>query len=90
MTNTVFWDVTPCGSCKNRRLGGTYRLHHQGDKNRRGRNNVSGTSNRSRQRRNTSMFRLLVTADLAPRTPISVTLMLVAIRFSEAKVASYC
>jgi hypothetical protein len=19
----VFWDVTPCGSCKNRRLGGT-------------------------------------------------------------------
>jgi hypothetical protein len=29
------------GSCKNRRLGGTYRLHHQGDKNGRGRNNVS-------------------------------------------------
>jgi hypothetical protein len=21
--NGVFWDVTPCGSCKNRRLGGT-------------------------------------------------------------------
>jgi hypothetical protein len=30
--NFVFWDVTPCGSCKNRRFGGTYRLHHQGDK----------------------------------------------------------
>jgi hypothetical protein len=22
--NAVFWDVTPCGSCKNRRFGGTY------------------------------------------------------------------
>jgi hypothetical protein len=30
----VFWDVTPCGSCKNRRFGGTWRLLHQGDKNR--------------------------------------------------------
>jgi hypothetical protein len=26
MKNGVFWDVTPCGSCKNRHLGGTYRL----------------------------------------------------------------
>jgi hypothetical protein len=24
MKNDVFWDVTPCGSCKNRRFGGTY------------------------------------------------------------------
>jgi hypothetical protein len=23
MKNGVFWDVTPCGSCKNRRIGGT-------------------------------------------------------------------
>jgi hypothetical protein len=23
MKNNVFWDVTPCGSCKNRRFGGT-------------------------------------------------------------------
>jgi hypothetical protein len=23
MTNSVLWDVTPCGSCKNRRFGGT-------------------------------------------------------------------
>jgi hypothetical protein len=23
MKNSVFWDVTPCGSCKNRRFGGT-------------------------------------------------------------------
>jgi hypothetical protein len=34
MKDGVFWDVTPCGSCKNQRFGGTYRLHHQGDKNR--------------------------------------------------------
>jgi hypothetical protein len=34
MKNGVFWDVTPCGSCKNRRFGRTYRLLHQGDKNR--------------------------------------------------------
>jgi hypothetical protein len=32
--NGVFRDVTPCGSCKNRRFGGTWRLLHQGDKNR--------------------------------------------------------
>jgi hypothetical protein len=34
MKNAVFWDVTPCGSCKNRRFRGTQHLHHQGDKNR--------------------------------------------------------
>jgi hypothetical protein len=38
--NAVFWDVTPCGSCKNQRYVGTYRLHHQGDKNRRVRSNI--------------------------------------------------
>jgi hypothetical protein len=34
MKNGVLWDVTPCGSCKNRGFGGTWPLHHQGDKNR--------------------------------------------------------
>jgi hypothetical protein len=34
LKNAVFWDVMLCGSCKNRRFGGTYRLHRQGDKNR--------------------------------------------------------
>jgi hypothetical protein len=33
LKNNVFWDVPPCGSCKNRRFGGNQRLHHQGDKN---------------------------------------------------------
>jgi hypothetical protein len=30
--NAVFWDVAPCTSCVNRRVGGTYRLHLQGRK----------------------------------------------------------
>jgi hypothetical protein len=30
--DAVFWDVTKCSSCKNRRFSGTYRLHHHGDK----------------------------------------------------------
>jgi hypothetical protein len=41
MKNCAFWVVTPCGSCKNRRFGGTWRLIHQGDKNRWTRNNTS-------------------------------------------------
>jgi hypothetical protein len=40
MKNTIFWDVTPCGSCRNRRFGGMYRHNHQGDKNLRAKNNV--------------------------------------------------
>jgi hypothetical protein len=47
MKNVVFWDVTPCGCCMNRRFGGTYRFHHQGDKNRRGRKMLAASSNRS-------------------------------------------
>jgi hypothetical protein len=39
--NTVFWDVTPCGSCKNRRFGGTYRFHPEGGKDWRPSNDVS-------------------------------------------------
>jgi hypothetical protein len=33
MKNTVFWDLTRCGSCKNRRFGGTCSLRYQGGKN---------------------------------------------------------
>jgi hypothetical protein len=35
MKNAIFWDVTPCGSCKNRRIGGVYHFHHHFHKNRR-------------------------------------------------------
>jgi hypothetical protein len=27
--NAIVWDITSRGFCKNRRFGGTYRLHHQ-------------------------------------------------------------
>jgi hypothetical protein len=41
MKNAAFWYITPCGSSKNRSIGGTYRLHCQGGTNQRARNNVS-------------------------------------------------
>jgi hypothetical protein len=64
MKKAVIWDVTLCGSCKNRRFGGTYHFHHQGDKIR-------------------SVLQLLVAANVVPRSPILVTLMMEAIRPSE-------
>jgi hypothetical protein len=41
MKNAVFCDVTPRGSCKNRRFRETHCLYHMGDKNQLPRNNVS-------------------------------------------------
>jgi hypothetical protein len=41
MKNALFWDVTQCESCNNRRLGKTYLLYNQAYKNRWKRNNVS-------------------------------------------------
>jgi hypothetical protein len=52
MKNAVFWDFTPCDSCKNRRFGGTHRLHHQNHKNRQARNMLAVTINRSTLRSN--------------------------------------
>jgi hypothetical protein len=40
-SNTLFRDVTLCGSSKNRRFGRKYRHYHQSERNQRGRNNVS-------------------------------------------------
>jgi hypothetical protein len=37
LKNAVFWDLTPCGSCNNRRFGETISPPHQGDKIRRAR-----------------------------------------------------
>jgi hypothetical protein len=39
--NAIFWDVTPCDSCKNWCFRGLYNLHHQGGKNQWTRNNIS-------------------------------------------------
>jgi hypothetical protein len=41
LKNAALWDVVRRDSYKNRRFGGTYRLRHQVDKNRRSRDNVS-------------------------------------------------
>jgi hypothetical protein len=41
MENCVFWDVKPLGCSKSRRFTGTQSFHHQADKNRWSRNNVS-------------------------------------------------
>jgi hypothetical protein len=65
--------VTPCGSCKNRRFGGTYRLHHQGEKISKLRTMLAVTSNRSTLQRNTSSL-------------ILTSLMTEAIRFPETSV----
>jgi hypothetical protein len=45
LKNAVFWDVTQCGSCKNRRLGRTYSLYLQDQKKKRTGNNVAVGSN---------------------------------------------
>jgi hypothetical protein len=34
MENAVFWDVTLCSSCQNKRFRGRQSFHHQSDKNR--------------------------------------------------------
>jgi hypothetical protein len=42
MKNAIFWDITPCIPLKiNRRFGGTYRLHLQGPRINRARNQKS-------------------------------------------------
>jgi hypothetical protein len=73
MKNGVFWDVMPCGSCKNRCFGGTWRLLHYGDKN-------------SHLVFLCSVSRLLVTASVVPSSPILVTLMKEALSSSETSV----
>jgi hypothetical protein len=73
MKNGVFWDVTPCGSCKNRCFGGTRFLLHQGD-------------NTKYLVFLGSMRRLLVAASVAPSSPILVTLMKEALGSCETSV----
>jgi hypothetical protein len=72
--NAVFWDVTPCDSCKNGCFDGTYRLHHQGDKNRRAKNNDSIN------------YKLKIAANVVLSSSILVTLNMEAIRSSETAV----
>jgi hypothetical protein len=54
--NGVFWEVTPCGSCKNRRFRGAWRLLHQGGKNQWLGTTHAVTSNWRTQRRFITVF----------------------------------
>jgi hypothetical protein len=53
MKNAVFWEVTPCGSYKNRCFGGLYSLHYQSEKIGKLGTTLAVTSNRSTLRRYT-------------------------------------
>jgi hypothetical protein len=81
MNNGVFWDVTPRGSCKNRRFGGTesvfIRVTRIGE---------LGTTLAVTNIRHSLVCRLLVTASVVPSSSILVTLMKEALRSSETSV----
>jgi hypothetical protein len=68
-----------CGSCRNRRFGGTYRLHQQGEKNYRANNNVNSNYSNSGTLRD-------VTANIVPGSLKLYILMTEAIRSSETSV----
>jgi hypothetical protein len=74
MKNVVPLDVTSCGSSKNRRFGGNYRLHHQCDNSHRTRNNVS------------SVLQLAVAVNIVPSSLILLILMMEMMSSSETPV----
>jgi hypothetical protein len=74
--NVVFWDVTPCVSCKHRRFGRIYRIHHHGAKNQRPRN------------KDNNNWLLLVISNVAPNSLIHFTFMMEALHFSETPVVT--
>jgi hypothetical protein len=80
MNKAVFWNVTPCGSCKNRRfanlIASIIRLTRIGQLR-----TLAVTNNRRTLRK----IRLLVTANVLS-APILITLMKEAMRSSERSV----
>jgi hypothetical protein len=44
MKNVVFWDISPCGSCRNRRFVRTYRLYPPGENIQRTKNTLARAS----------------------------------------------
>jgi hypothetical protein len=91
MKNVIFWDVTTCGSCMNRRFSVSYRLLHQGKTYRRARNNVSSNCTPKHAAKKHyyivflhSMLWLLVTANVVPSSSIHATLMVEEVRSSES------
>jgi hypothetical protein len=75
MKNTLFWDVMPSGSYKNRRFGGTYCLHNLCENNQLATNNVINKYQ--------LQMELLVTANVVPSLLILVTLTIEAIHSPE-------
>jgi hypothetical protein len=80
LKNAVFWDVTPCGSCKNdvseERIASIFRVINIDEMG----TMLAVTSNRS------TLRRLLVKANVVPTSPIAVTLIMKALRSSETSV----
>jgi hypothetical protein len=76
MKNAVFWNDMYWDSCKNLGFRGTYRLHHEGVKKRRAKQNVFLLS----------VSRLLFPANVVPSPPILVTRMMDALLSSETSV----
>jgi hypothetical protein len=88
MKNGVFSVVTPCGSCKNRHFGGTWRLLHQRKLEWNSEMWISEfhSSFLSHLVFIRSVHRLLVAACVVPSSPILVTLMKEAPGSSETSV----
>jgi hypothetical protein len=84
MKNIVFRVVTTCGSCKNRRVGGTYPHSHGGKTIGELRTKLAVTSNRIVIL--CSLLRLLVTANFVPSSKIFLTLVMEAMCYSETSV----
>jgi hypothetical protein len=83
MKNGVFWVVTPCGSCKNRRFGGTWRLFIRVTK-------IGELATYAAKKYQVvflrSLRRFLVAACVVPSSPIFVTLMEEAPGSSETSI----
>jgi hypothetical protein len=75
--NVVFWDVTPCGSSKKRRIREKFPFHRQDGKNLH--------ANEQRTYKASSLLQFLDTANFST-SPILVTQIIVAIRSSETYV----
>jgi hypothetical protein len=82
MKNGVFWVVTPCDSCKNRRFGGTWRLLHQGDKIGELGTTQAATSNQRTLRRNSSSETSVLTRATRRNNP-GDTILQIEILFTE-------
>jgi hypothetical protein len=81
MKNALFWDVTPCGSCKNRHFGGSIASFIRVTRFVELGTTLAVTRNRSTLRRNTNRTDELGTA-------LAVTAN--EVRCEEILAASYC